>query len=96
MSVATRTPPGILPESPPADRPVASPAEWSGIGAMTFTILGLNLLGWGMLAAALGGHHHVSRTAVFGSGPGCSPTRSACATPSTPTTSPPSTTRRAS
>jgi high-affinity nickel-transport protein len=51
-------------------RAALSPGEWTKVGAMTLTILGLNLFGWGMLAAALGGHHHISRTAVFGWGTG--------------------------
>jgi len=37
---------------------------------MALAILGLNVLGWAMLAAALGGHYHVSKTAVFGWGTG--------------------------
>jgi high-affinity nickel-transport protein len=70
MSRATELPLASSPSRLLRIRAALSPAEWSGIGAMTFTILGLNLLGWGMLAAALGGHHHVSRTAVFGWGTG--------------------------
>ncbi len=37
---------------------------------MALAILALNVLGWTMLAAALGGHYHVSKTAVFGWGTG--------------------------
>jgi high-affinity nickel-transport protein len=37
---------------------------------MALAILALNVLGWAMLAAALGGHYHVSKTAVFGWGTG--------------------------
>ena len=47
-----------------------SPAEWTRVGAMTATVVGLNVAGWGMLAAALGGHYHISKTTVFGVGTG--------------------------
>jgi high-affinity nickel-transport protein len=47
-----------------------SPNEWFRVGGMAFTIIGLNVLGWAMLAAALGGHYHVSKTEVFGWGTG--------------------------
>ena len=47
-----------------------SPAEWARMGAMTATVVGLNVAGWGMLAAALGGHYHISKTGLFGLGTG--------------------------
>ncbi|HEX4060629.1 MAG TPA: HoxN/HupN/NixA family nickel/cobalt transporter [Streptosporangiaceae bacterium] len=47
-----------------------SPAEWSRMSAMVGTIIVLNVLGWGMLSAALGGHYQISRTTVFGVGTG--------------------------
>src|ERR1700726_4584345 len=47
-----------------------SPAEWARFGAMVATVVGLNLAGWGMLAAALGGHYHIGKTTVFGVGTG--------------------------
>ena len=37
---------------------------------MAATIVGLNIVGWGMLALALRGHHHINRTAFFGFGTG--------------------------
>ena len=37
---------------------------------MAATIIGLNVLGWGMLAAAVGGHYHITRTEIFGFGTG--------------------------
>jgi high-affinity nickel-transport protein len=37
---------------------------------MTATIIGLNVLGWGMLAAVVGGHYHITRTEIFGFGTG--------------------------
>src|SRR5271166_1101570 len=37
---------------------------------MVATVVGLNVAGWGMLAAALGGHYHISKTTVFGVGTG--------------------------
>ena len=47
-----------------------SPREWTGVGLMAATIVGLNIVGWGMLALALRGHHHVNKTAFFGFGTG--------------------------
>jgi len=47
-----------------------SPAEWTRVGGMAVTVIGLNVVGWAMLAAALGGHYHVSKTEVFGWGTG--------------------------
>ncbi len=51
-------------------RNALSPAEWSRAGGMALTVVGLNVVGWGMLAAAVGGHYHVSKTQVFGVGTG--------------------------
>src|SRR6202041_123182 len=47
-----------------------SPAEWARFGGMVATVVGLILAGWGMLAAALGGHYHIGKTTVFGVGTG--------------------------
>jgi high-affinity nickel-transport protein len=47
-----------------------TPREWGRVGAMAFTIVGLNALGWGMMAAAMGGHYHISKTEIFGAGTG--------------------------
>src|SRR5215472_11156294 len=47
-----------------------TPAEWARAGGMTGTIIGLHVLGWGMLAAAVGGHYHITRTEIFGFGTG--------------------------
>ena len=47
-----------------------TPREWGRTGAMAATIIGLNVVGWGMLTAALGGHYHISKTTVFGVGTG--------------------------
>jgi high-affinity nickel-transport protein len=47
-----------------------NPKEWAMVGAMALTVVGLNVVGWGMLAAALGGHYHVNRTQLFGVGTG--------------------------
>jgi len=47
-----------------------TPAEWARAGGMAATIVGLNVLGWGMLTAALGGHYHITKTTVFGVGTG--------------------------
>jgi nickel/cobalt transporter (NiCoT) family protein len=51
-------------------RAALTPAEWSRVGAMTAVVIGLNVAGWGMLAAAAGGHYHISKTEVFGFGTG--------------------------
>jgi high-affinity nickel-transport protein len=37
---------------------------------MLLTIVGLNVLGWGLLTAAVGHHYHVSKTGLFGFGTG--------------------------
>jgi high-affinity nickel-transport protein len=44
--------------------------EWARVGGMTLSVLALNVVGWGMLAAASGGHYHINRTEVFGFGTG--------------------------
>jgi nickel/cobalt transporter (NiCoT) family protein len=44
--------------------------EWSRVGAMVATIVALNVIGWAMLAAALGGHYQISKTQIFGWGTG--------------------------
>jgi len=47
-----------------------SPAEWTRLGGMVAAVIGLHVLGWGMLAAAMGGHYQISKTTVFGVGTG--------------------------
>jgi high-affinity nickel-transport protein len=47
-----------------------TPREWARTGAMAATIIGLNVAGWAMLAAAVGGHYHITSTEVFGFGTG--------------------------
>ncbi|HXA33783.1 MAG TPA: HoxN/HupN/NixA family nickel/cobalt transporter [Acidimicrobiales bacterium] len=47
-----------------------SPNEWARVGGMGAVIVALNVLGWGLLATAVGGHYHVSKTEVFGFGTG--------------------------
>jgi high-affinity nickel-transport protein len=51
-------------------RGALTPREWAAAGGMAATIIGLNVLGWGLLAAAVGGHYHVSGTQLFGFGTG--------------------------
>src|SRR5579859_6975136 len=51
-------------------RRALSPSEWARFGGMVATVIGLNVLGWGMLAAALGGHYQITKTTVFGVGTG--------------------------
>ena len=47
-----------------------SPAEWARFGGMVAAVIGLHVLGWVMLTAALSGHYHISKTTVFGVGTG--------------------------
>jgi len=51
-------------------RQALTPSEWARFGGMVATVVGLNVLGWGMLAAAVGGHYRISSTEVFGFGTG--------------------------
>src|SRR5438034_583254 len=51
-------------------RAALTPSEWSRVGGMAGTVAGLHVLGWGMLAAALSGHYHISKTEIFGLGTG--------------------------
>src|SRR6516225_10218727 len=47
-----------------------TPAEWARAGGMAVTIVALNVAGWAMLAAAVGGHYHITSTEIFGFGTG--------------------------
>jgi nickel/cobalt transporter (NiCoT) family protein len=47
-----------------------TPREWAKVGAMAATVVGLNILGWGMLILALRGHYHLNKTQLFGFGTG--------------------------
>src|ERR1700682_3657511 len=47
-----------------------SPKEWSRVGAMAAVVLGLYVLGFGLLAAAIPHHYRLSSTEVFGVGTG--------------------------
>jgi len=47
-----------------------TPQEWMRVGGMILAIVGLNVLGWGMLSAAVGHHYHISKTGLFGFGTG--------------------------
>ncbi len=51
-------------------RDALTPGEWARVGGMVLTVIGLNILGWGMLAAAAGGHYHINKTEIFGFGTG--------------------------
>ncbi|HEV2452012.1 MAG TPA: HoxN/HupN/NixA family nickel/cobalt transporter [Streptosporangiaceae bacterium] len=51
-------------------RSALSPAEWSRVGGMTAAVVGLHVLGWSLLAAALSGHYHIGKTEIFGVGTG--------------------------
>ncbi len=45
-------------------------SEWLRVGGMVLSVVGLNVVGWGLLAAAAGHHFHISRTGLFGFGTG--------------------------
>jgi high-affinity nickel-transport protein len=47
-----------------------TPREWARAGAMVASVIGLNVLGWVMLAAAVGGRYHITNTQIFGFGTG--------------------------
>jgi nickel/cobalt transporter (NiCoT) family protein len=47
-----------------------TPQEWTRAGAMVAVVIGLNVAGWLMLAAAVGGHYHITNTEIFGFGTG--------------------------
>src|SRR6266487_3213904 len=51
-------------------RAALTPGEWSRVGGMAGAVAGLHVLGWGMLALALSGHYHISKTEIFGLGTG--------------------------
>src|SRR6516165_10382067 len=51
-------------------RAALTPSEWSRVGGMAGAVIGLHVLGWGLLAAALQGHYHISKTEIFGLGTG--------------------------
>jgi high-affinity nickel-transport protein len=47
-----------------------TPREWARAGAMVATVIGLNVAGWLMLAAAVAGHYHITSKEIFGFGTG--------------------------
>src|ERR1700759_333509 len=47
-----------------------TPREWARTGAMVAVVIGLNVAGWLMLAAAVGGHYHITNNEIFGFGTG--------------------------
>jgi high-affinity nickel-transport protein len=47
-----------------------TPREWARAGGMIAVVVGLNALGWLLLAAAVGGHYHITNTEIFGFGTG--------------------------
>jgi high-affinity nickel-transport protein len=51
-------------------RDALTPGEWARAGGMTAAIVGLHVVGWGMLAAAVGGHYHITQKEIFGFGTG--------------------------
>ncbi len=44
--------------------------EWTKVGLMAATVLGLNIVGWGLLLLALHGHYQLNKTQFFGFGTG--------------------------
>ena len=51
-------------------RGALTPSEWVRFGGMVLTVVGLNVLGWALLSAAVGGHYHISHSELFGFGTG--------------------------
>ncbi|HVB44759.1 MAG TPA: HoxN/HupN/NixA family nickel/cobalt transporter [Streptosporangiaceae bacterium] len=51
-------------------RAALTPAEWKRVGGMTALVVGLHVVGWGLLAAAVAGHYHIARGQLFGVGTG--------------------------
>ena len=47
-----------------------TPREWARAGAMLLSVVALNVIGWLMLAAAVGGHYHITNNEIFGFGTG--------------------------
>jgi nickel/cobalt transporter (NiCoT) family protein len=47
-----------------------TPSEWSRVGGMAGAVVALHVLGWGLLAAAVSGHYHITSTEIFGFGTG--------------------------
>ena len=47
-----------------------TPREWLRVGGMALTIIVLNVVGWTLLALALSGNYHLSKTEIFGFGTG--------------------------
>jgi nickel/cobalt transporter (NiCoT) family protein len=47
-----------------------TPGEWARFSGMIAVIVGLNVAGWLMLAAAVGGHYHITNKEIFGFGTG--------------------------
>jgi high-affinity nickel-transport protein len=87
----------LIEEALPTRRVNLGRKDWIVLIAMFGFVLLLNIVGWGTLMGIVAPQHlSVGNGAIFGIGSGSPPTRWACGTPSTPTTSPPSTTPRAS
>ena len=53
-----------------AIRTALTPSEWNRVGGMTATVIGLHIVGWSLLAAAVSGHYQVGGGQVFGVGTG--------------------------
>src|SRR5499433_3415570 len=47
-----------------------TPFEWGRAGGMAATVIALNVAGWGLMAAAMRGHYHLTKTEIFGVGTG--------------------------
>ena len=51
-------------------RAALTPSEWGRLGGLAGVIIGLHVLGWAMLAAAVSGHYHITQKEIFGFGTG--------------------------
>ena len=60
----------MSPSSTATVRPRLTSGEWARVTGMAATVVLLNVVGWALLAKAVGHHFHISQTKLFGLGTG--------------------------
>ena len=60
----------MVPSSTATVRPRLTSGEWARVTGMAATVVLLNVVGWALLAKAVGHHFHISQTKLFGLGTG--------------------------
>ena len=60
----------MAPGSTAAAQPRLTAGEWARVAGMAATVVLLNVVGWALLAKAVGHHFHISQTKLFGVGTG--------------------------